>query len=171
MYVSLAAGVVMALWMRDTPGRAAIVVPALAVLFLVPRLELPLWHDSVARPAFFTDGLYRDCVEPNENVFIAPYTSGEPLLWQVEADFHFRFAGGAVRPGLPEPFEPIKAVWEIYFDDATPGSPDMEAFFSQKGVTRALIEESQNYRWTGPLERRGAPSTVGGIVVYPGCNG
>lgn len=168
-YVALAAAVLVALWMRKTGGRAALVVPALAVLTLVPRLDLPLWHSSVTRPSFFTDGLYRDCLREGENVFSYPYRSGQPLLWQVDSDFYFRLAGGAVRSGMPETFTPIKAAWEINFDDARPGSPDMVEFFRLKDVTRALIEERSGEGWKGPLEQLGAPTTIGGIVVYPGC--
>jgi hypothetical protein len=168
-YVSLAAAVLVALWMRDTNGRAAIVLPALAVLALVPRLELPLWQSSVVRPSFFTAGLYRDCLQEGENVFTYPYRSGAPLLWQVDSGFHFRLAGGTVRSGMPETFTPVKAAWEIYFDDARPGAPDMVAFFRDKDVSRALIDDEFDEQWQPSLEWQGEPSTLGGIVVYPGC--
>jgi hypothetical protein len=168
-YVALAAAVLAALWMRDTPGLAAIALPALAVLALVPRLELPLWRSSIERPSFFADGLYEDCLREGENVFTYPYRSGEPLLWQVDSGFHFRLAGGAVRSGMPETFTPIKAAWEIHFDDARPGAPDMVEFFRQKDVSRSLIEEEFDEQWHPSLEWQGAPSARGGVVVYPGC--
>jgi len=170
MYVSLAAAVIVALWMRSAAKPAVVLLPALAVLALVPRLDLPLWHFEPVRPAFFTQGLYRDCLKPGESVFTVPWNAaGNSLLWQVDADFDIRLPGGYVRPGLPESFTPVKAAWEMHFDAVIPHSPDLQDFFQRKNVDRAVVELSLHDAWKGPLEYLGPPSIIGGVAVYPSC--
>ena len=96
VYVSLTAAVIVALWTAGRRGLAAKLLPALAVLALVPDLSHPYWRTHPERLAFFTTGTYRSCIEKNENVAIIPFGYwGYATLWQAETGFYFRISEGS----------------------------------------------------------------------------
>lgn len=171
LYVSLAAAVMLAYVLAAIPRRAALALGGLAVLSLVPRLELPLWKIEPGRPAFFADGLYEECLRPDENVFTVPYNlHGYSLLWQVDADFGFRMPGGYVRPGLPPEFTALRAVWELNFNGTIPQRPQLEELIRVKDVDRIVVSTGYHQElWRSALEWLGPPSVVGGVAVYPRC--
>ena len=171
MYVSLAAAVMLAYVVAALPRRAGAALAALAVLSLVPRLDLPLWSISPDRPTFFTASLYEDCLEANENVFAVPYNlHGYSLLWQVDGHFAFRMPGGYVRPGLPPEFTALRAVWELNFNGTIPRRPQLAELIRVKKVDRIVVSTGYHHDlWRSALAHLGPPSVLGEVAVYPRC--
>ena len=97
MYVALGVAVAAALWAASPrPSwwvRAALV--GAAVVSIVPAVSRDLWSTTPARAAFFTDGIYRTCLRPDETVLIPSAAFMDATLWQVESDFRFRLASSA----------------------------------------------------------------------------
>jgi hypothetical protein len=107
LFASLAASVMVASWAASFPRRGlAVCLTGLAVLAILPNLGAGLWKRTPVRPAFFTDGLYRACVRPGDNLLAIPYNQhGDSLLWQAESGFRFGLAEGYVRPGWPTAYD------------------------------------------------------------------
>jgi hypothetical protein len=171
MFVSLAAAVMVAYVVAALPRRAGAVLGALAVLALLPRVDLPLWSIEPDRPSFFAKGLDEDCLTPNENVFTVPYNlHGYSLLWQVDGDFRFRMPGGYVRPGLPPEFTALRAVWELNFQGVIPQRPQLDELIRVKQVDRIVVSTGYHHDlWRGALAYLGPPSVLGEVAVYPRC--
>ena len=51
-------------------------------------------------PAFFSQGLYRQYVQPRENVVILSHRGNAMLLFQAETGFYFDVAGGFINASL-----------------------------------------------------------------------
>lgn len=170
VFTALGAAVVFALWAARAPARVALGVSALAVLALLPRLDIPVWSTHPDRPAFFADGLYRSCLKPGDELLIAPFGGdGDSMLWQAESGFAFRMAEGYLRPAPPETFLRFPAVWLMHFDHAVPSAHDLGALVDAKGITRIVVTAPLNDAWKPSLARYGAPTAIGGVDVYPAC--
>ncbi len=104
MFVALAASVCVAWWAssRRAPRTARVALTGLAIATVVPSLWLNVWHKHPYRPAFFTQGIYRTCLRPGDNVLMLPFHRTDEMLWQAETEFAFHTANGDVAPGAPE---------------------------------------------------------------------
>jgi hypothetical protein len=170
LFATLAAAVIVALWLRSARGPLAVALPLLAVLALVPRVDLPVWSTTPQRLPFFVDGLYRDCLGPDENVIAVPYGGqGESMLWQAESGFAFRLAGGYIRPLPPPSFLRDPAVREITYEGDAPRAADLRRLVRDKHVTRIVVTAAAAPGWRGALRSFGPPTRTGGVLVYPAC--
>jgi hypothetical protein len=80
----------------DLPTFASVVTPQ-ATNWKQADPGLPL---SDEMPAFFTQGLYRQYVQPGENVVILSHRGNAMLLFQAETGFYFNVAGGFINASL-----------------------------------------------------------------------
>jgi len=148
----------------------AVVLGALAVLALVPTVRLATWSTHPERVAFFSEGLYRDCLAPGDRVFALPFgAAGSSALWQAEADFGFTLAGGYLRPTPPWSYLRYPAIGILHFQAVPPAEADLRQLFAAKGVTRVVVPEADAAPWREPLDFLGRPRTLGEVLVYPGC--
>ena len=124
----LALAVALALWLAMPGGRllragrwglgllavAAILWDTPTAYSAVNPIPLGYHPPATARPAnqlppFITDGLYRRYLRPGEIVVIVTHRGNAGLLFQAEAGFYFRVAGGYINAslstvtGLPHP--------------------------------------------------------------------
>ena len=180
-YVSLAAAVIVALWIATTKGRIfarPYVLPILAVVALVPavwRTDYPSYHASQpARLAFFTDGLYKSCIPRNETLAIFPFgPGGTSLLSQAETGFWFRLA----EDGLQAPnqalnsFDAERIVYELNYM-ANRGRPTMGrllAFAATHDVGRVISVAGDGYPTPAQMRSFGSTERIGGVTVSPAC--
>lgn len=170
MFASLAAAVAAALWAAETRSRLAVALAAFAVLALVPRLDIPVWSTTPARPAFFAQDEYRLCLRPSDNVLVVPFGgAGDSMVWQAESGYAFRMAGGYVRPTPPSSYLRYPAIWNLHFGGQVPSAHDLEAFMRGKRVTKVVVAAADAAAWAPSLAWFGKPTEVGGMAVYPGC--
>ena len=104
MFVALAGAVCVAWWASSerAPRAARVVLPALAIVSIVPSLWLSVWHEEPYRPAFFARGTYRACIKPDDIVLMLPFPQrSDAMVWQAEATFAFRMANGYVSTRAP----------------------------------------------------------------------
>src|SRR5439155_26220959 len=68
MFVALGASVCVAWWAssRRAPRAARLALTGLAILTVALGLWLHVWHEFPYRPAFFTQGTYRNCLGPDD---------------------------------------------------------------------------------------------------------
>jgi hypothetical protein len=185
MYVTLGVGVVVALWAASSgaPLWARATLPALAVLAFFPNLHRSNWVTTTHEPELITDGIYRTCLRPDDNVLIFPAVfHGNAMLWHAEAWFRFRMAEGYVSAVPPEEFLHPAAVAHV----ATYGEvPDDEVapireYARLKHVTVILVErgpvtvyvnakrrwELEPNPWPARVSRVAKPNEVGGVLIY-----
>jgi len=178
LWVSLAVAVIVALWAAAGGGLLRRLLPALAILAIVPYATAGTWDQSYAVPRLFTDGSYRSCFAQGERVLPLPPTSaGDSNLWQVLSGFRFAMTGGYVGAGPPASFlTSAQVAWIAAGNPVPPGRAQMlRIFIGQKGVTSVVVDRRQIRHWAAALDRIATPRHVGGVVLYriagstPGC--
>ena len=118
VYMYLAIAILCAMWMSTRPRGASDyatvkwLAGALIALSLLPTLDASFWATALATPEFFSAGLYRRYLQPDETVVILPYGfEGDGMLWQALSAFQFRMAGGYT--GFAPPIPAEYARWPI----------------------------------------------------------
>lgn len=171
LYTSLAATVIVALWMASRPAGDLLLwlLPALAIVLLIPNPAARIWSTTYKIPPFFTDAAYRSCLNPDEIVLPQPVRAGGPeMLWQVADAFRFRMAGGRLQTSAPTSFLHPPSIARISIGN--PPGPDqsrlLRAYFAAKGVTSVIVDKAQAGFWAPPLDRIATRQDVGGILLY-----
>jgi hypothetical protein len=170
LFLALAAAVVVALWARDAPRRAAVAVCALAVLSLVPTVWHGDWKLHPNRPELFADRHLLDaCIPQGANVLIFPFGSHEhSMLWQAESGFRFRMAGGYLRPDVPPTFD-FPAIRKVVKGDADPSMDEILELARAKDVANVLsLQYYQHPSWD-ELQVVPPVQLIGGVMVAPAC--
>jgi hypothetical protein len=130
-----------------------------------PRYD-PAMQPVNALPAFITDGLYRQYLKPREIVVVVSHRGNAGMLFQANAGFYFRIAGGFVNASMsrvdamPEPVamltHPTKARGKA-FDD----------YVHAAGVGAIIVEQAWAEPWTKVFDHLHLPkTTVGGVIIY-----
>ena len=169
LFTSLAATVLVALWMHERTGRLRIALPALAVAALVPAV----WHSyflvETERHAFFTDGAYR-CIPRNENIAIfSNRFSGDSMLWQAESGFWFRMASGYLRPEPPPDNLSDPTIQKLTFTLENSTMPEILALARRKSVDRILSVAAYAHPNGTQMHRFGVLQDYDGVLIAPAC--
>ncbi len=177
LYISLAAGIMVALWlasMSDQRSMIRYVLAALAVLTLVPntRGKRAYWFTDLRDlhiPAFFSDGDYKRVLEPGDNVIVLPYGHlGYSMLWQATSDMYFRMAGGYVTAYTPAAFARWPVVQMFYAGRPDSGFKDnLTAFCAANAVRAVILANGAGNGWDLALAKTGwERSEMGGVFTY-----
>jgi len=171
LYVALVVALMVAIWASSRSGVARWLLPALAIVAIVPRPATNTWSQEYSVPSFFTDASYRACLAPDENVLPLPATSdGDANLWQVASDFRFRMAAGYVAASPPASFITSPAVSWIVQGRPPPASRlgVLRTFLGNKGVTSVVVDPTlhRGRVWIPLLDRIATPRRIGGVVFY-----
>ena len=166
-YAALAAGLCLASYIarRATPARIALVLVSLAAPF--PALAADIWR----APAPIPPGLRGDAIShiltPGEVVLVLPFGGlGHGMLWQAAADFHFRQAGGYLRPDPPSEYAHDPAV-EALHAGTPPKIADLRAFLARSGARAIVVDPAYLPAYKSTLDPLGiTPERVGGLLVY-----
>jgi hypothetical protein len=125
-------------------------------------------HPVNQLPAFLTEGLYRDYLKPGEIVVIVTARGNAGMLFQADADFYFRIAGGYINQSLT----PVNAVPHPITEAADPSkvaNATFENYIRTSGVGAIIVEHAWQLPWMSNFSReyhmRGI--SVGGVTVYP----
>ncbi len=171
IYAFLALSVVVSFVMsgRDIPAAWKYAAAALIVFFSLPNPSSEYWVKANESPEFFTTGIFKQYVSPNDNVVVLPYgVTGNSMLWQAETDMYFRMAGGYVSVSPPDAF----LAWPItnYFlhKDAIPDAEDqLKAFLATHDVHSVLVADQVWPLWKPLLDSLAtSPQNAGGVYIY-----
>lgn len=181
LYLWLAVGVATCLWLasgtrRSRPAQWALF--AIVCVSLMPNLTGISSFTPVDRPGLLRSPLLRKYVPPDSVVLALPYGSkAQSMLWQVEARFEYRMAGGYASFKTPPQYSRWKHLFPALSGRHFEGDlrPQLCAFLRYTGTTRILLRDralGQWHRLLGPLHIR--PIAVGGFHVYqltqPACS-
>ena len=178
VYASLAAAVIVASWATSARRRrlgSRYLLPALAVVSLVPAVWQVTFHELPERWPFFTQGLFTSCIPRNETLAIFPFGRwGDAMLWQAESGFWFRMAEGNMGPdNLPENFyaDPTLAEIEFQFIDPSirPSMTQLLAYVKSHRVDRIVSVVVHAYPDGTQMHAFGSLQGLGGVLVSPGC--
>jgi hypothetical protein len=167
LFATLAAALCVATYLtrRATPARVALALVALAAPF--PALAAGIWRSPAPIPAAMRGAAIARVLTPGEVVLVLPFGGlGHGMLWQAEAGFRFRQAGGYLRPDAPEPYTHDPAVTALRLGQ-TPSTTDLRAFLARSGTRAIVLDPSYLPLYAAMLDPLGiAPERVGGLLVY-----
>jgi hypothetical protein len=169
MFVALAVSVCVAWWASSggVPRAARVGLTGLAIAAVVPSLWISVWHEHPYRPAFFTNGTYRTCLRPDDNVLMLPFPNrSEAMLWQAEADFAFNMANGYVGPApledVPQPFLVRRLQSRTMPTDPQP----LLAWARRQGVTKIVAAGEGARPWVRLLGPTVRPQRIEGVYLF-----
>ena len=169
-YAFLALAIIVAMWLAAADVRPSHkwVLGVALVPFMLPNLSARFWKAPFDIPPFFSAGLYRQYLAPDEIVMTLPNPIyGDGMQWQLASDMYFRLAGGYI--GLSPLAPPEYARWPIMaalYDVA--GVPDagdqLKALLAHEQVA-AIIVGPQKY-WLSKSEN-GRPTAATWVRTPP----
>ena len=123
------------------------------------------------RWAFFTSGIYKQCILRNESVAIFPFGFwGSSMLWQAETDFWFRMPEGYLLPDPPPADLANPVVRELTYTDQ---HPTMDAAARVRHGPRRSTGSCRSPMYVYPdgnqMHRFGAIQGLDGVLVSPAC--
>ena len=168
MFVALAAAVAVAWWAASSavPRAARLVLPAAAVASIFPALWSGVWHEHPARAAFFSAGLYRACLQPDDRLLLLPFQFwGSSMLWQAEAGYDFQMADGFISPKAPKLPDARGAF--LLLNNLQRGSwRPLIRLANDLGVTMIVVEGGHGDSWRNFLAPVTKPTDIGGVSLY-----
>jgi hypothetical protein len=121
---------------------------------------------AYALPAFISGGLYRDYLRPGEIVVVVSDRGNAGMLFQADADFYFRIAGGFINAALSET-SALPAPVDRLSDPTPARERQFRAYVRHAGVGAILVERAWSAPWMDIFSRMGLHGTrVGGMIVY-----
>ncbi|HET9079928.1 MAG TPA: hypothetical protein VFO01_05370 [Trebonia sp.] len=124
-------------------------------------------HPADQLPAFLTDRLYTRYLTPGETVVIVTRRGNAGMLFQADANFYFRIAGGFINTSLtPQDALPIQVELLTYPNKAR--VQGFNRYIRQADIGAIIVENAWAEPWTSVFARIGMHGTsVGGVTIYP----
>ena len=123
-------------------------------------------HPVNALPAFLTDGLYRQYLRPGEIVVVVSRRGNAGMLFQADAGFYFRIAGGFINTSLTRQDALPLPVAALSYPTAA-RVRQFRAWVRTAGVGAIIVEQAWAEPWMNVFGRMHLPATsVGGVTIY-----
>jgi hypothetical protein len=173
MYVFLLAGVVLSLWLSSAGrNRLRWAVALLVPVFLLPSYSPVYLYSTERIPGFFSSGLYRQYLRPEENVLLIPAQNRGDFIYpdsmaiQAATGFSFRLLVGYTGPFPPEyrRSEILQAIYQGDVRGVDPGT--LRRFLQDNQVGHVLVGRGSTLEeeWTTVL---GPPLQAMDVLLYP----
>jgi hypothetical protein len=118
-------------------------------------------------PPFITDGLYRQYLRPGETVVIVTYRGNAGLLFQAEAGFYFRIAGGFINASLTPHWDALPAEVSGLGTHGHAQVREFEHWVRTDRIGAVIVENAWAQPWMSVFGKLGMPATpVGGVTIY-----
>ncbi len=179
LYTELGAAVAAALWLSRPNARRRWLrwaLALLAVVFLFPNANAvgstgaPIFNETYAPTPFFTQGLYKRYLKPNEIVLPIPFGYlGPSLLWQAQAKGYFRLASGWFGYWPPDYYDDPVVMQMIGAQSSTSPNPvtGMRSFLLAHQVGAIVVQDGGGGPWPAVFAQLGLkPIAVGGVDLY-----
>jgi hypothetical protein len=124
-------------------------------------------HPVNQLPAFLTKGLYRQYLRPGETVVILTGRGNAGMLFQADANFYFRIAGGYINASLT-PVNALPHPVTLIVDPSKANTTAFADYVHAAGVGAIIVEQAWAFPWSGNFAKIGMHGTsVGGVTIYP----
>jgi hypothetical protein len=188
VFIVLVLAVALAVWLA-MPGGSRLLLAArwglgllsvAAILWDTPTVysavnPVPLGYQPPATmrpvnqlPAFITDGMYRRYLHPGETVVIVTYRGNAGMLFQADAGFYFRIAGGFINASV-SPQSALPDQVEALDRPSRQVDQEFTDYVRSAGVGAIIVEQA----WEEPWMRNFATvlgmhgTSAGGVTIYP----
>jgi hypothetical protein len=171
LYMWLAVALAASSWLAR-PSRAYLrwVAFALVAISLTPTLTGVRWGTRVDAPRLMRAPELARYVPNGSTVLALPFGIwGDSMFWQVQADFHFRLAGGYVSVSPPAAYRQYIYLLRALGGGPIEGHPNQRicGFLRMTGSRVVLLREGTPGLWARLLRPlRVRPQRVGGFWVY-----
>jgi hypothetical protein len=171
LYMWLAAALAVSLWLaRPSCAPLRWVAFALVVISLTPALSGVPWGTRVDAPPLMRAPLLARYVPQGATVLALPFGIwGDSMFWQVQADFHFRLAGGYVSVSPPAAYRQYIYLLRALGGGPIEGHPNQRicGFLRMTGTRAIALREGAPGLWARLLRPLRVPARrVGGFWVY-----
>ncbi len=157
----------------ETPRAAKYLLAIAIAVFMMPNLDYRFWTQPIDLPSFFAENKYRDFLQKDETVVILPYENrGNSMLWQANADFYFRMAGGYTGPAIIDEFQKWPIVNALYWgSEIADSTAQLGSFLVAHDVRHVIVEEKRVAEYLPVLAMLHFVSLrathVGEVIVFP----
>jgi hypothetical protein len=128
----------------------------------------PTMHPVNQLPPFITAGLYRRYLRPGATVVIVTHRGNAGMLFQADADFYFRIAGGFINASLT-PQDALPPDVKLVANPSAAADRKFEDYIRSSGVGAIVVEQAWEDTWMRnysiKLGMHGI--SVGGVTIYP----
>jgi hypothetical protein len=167
LYVSLAVGVIVALWLSRASGRWAWARWVLGVAAAISWLpQAPVHAPPQQVPAFLASSTMHQVLQPGENVYAIVDEKGDEMLWQATADYWFDLAQGYIGPtgSLPPELRtgPISGGLHLRRVAILPPAQEFATWTRDHAVTAVVVDDRALSAYRSMLEDSGM------TLVYSG---
>ncbi len=181
MYMWLGVALIVARWLsRPRPTKSAFDSTVrwgsvgLGVLLLIPNVHEAGLHRPIDAPRFFSAGLYRRVLTPNETILIVHdrRSRGLEMVLQEQSGFAFSMPQGHTGPE-PEAFEADR-LWQGVQTGRLPPAPDRFRLWLRQHHVGAIVVMTGSVRTWAPFldAALGAhPRRIGGVLLYRSVGG
>jgi hypothetical protein len=156
-------------WVLGLAAIVAIVayIPHASKGYTIPSSNRPpAERPAAALPAFITQGMYRRYLRPGEIVVIVSNRGNAGMLFQADANFYMRIAGGFINAALSDTTALPRPVEALRHPNAA-RERRFQAYVRRAGVGAIVVERAWSSPWMQVFARMGLhSSTVGGVIIY-----
>jgi hypothetical protein len=126
-------------------------------------------HPENQLPAFITQGMYRQYLRQGETVVIVTSRGNAGLLFQADAGFYFRIAGGFINASLTTREDALPAEVGALSQDTPARIRQFKSYVRSAGIGAIVVEQAWAQPWMLTVfDQAGLHGTsVGGVTVYP----
>jgi hypothetical protein len=149
----LCLAMIASLWLSDTSIRRSVrmIAASMMLVSLLPNPAKAFWYTEIDAPAFFSDGLYKQYLLPNDNVVILPYEfNGDSAIWQAMTRMYFRMASGdiSLMSPVPQKFEHWSVIYTFFDLGEIPDEGEqLKAFLVQNNVSAVIVTDEGRHVW------------------------
>jgi hypothetical protein len=166
MYSFLALAVMLSMCLSERRDWRRWAVAVCGVALLAPNTALPAWKSVQRTPALFIDGGYRQFIGNGGTALVIPYgVNGSSMLWQAQAGFGFRMAGGYFSY-TPASFETDPTVRALLAGQVPTSARQLRAFVRDHRVRAVMVDPQYPGAWEALFSMLGVtPVASGGMMV------
>ena len=117
-------------------------------------------------PAFLTDGMYRRYLHPGEIVVVLTGRGNAGMLFQADADFYFRIAGGYINASLT-PVNALPRPVTLLAHPSAAAIRKFDRYARSSGLGAIIVEQAWAAPWMDLAKLGMRGTTVGGVTIYP----
>jgi len=157
----------------ELQGIARYALATAIAVFMLPNLDYRFWTSPIDLPSFFAHDTFSNFIQKNDVVVTLPYENrGNSMLWQAEADFDFRMAGGYTGPAIIDEFQKWPIVNSLYWGgEIADGTTQLGAFLVAHDVRDVIVQEKRAAEYLPVLamlhDLSLAATHVGDVIVFP----
>jgi hypothetical protein len=167
-YSFLVLAIIFSSWLAEPDFRFKKVLIGATFVALLPVPTFFLPRSAYETPKFFTNGLYRDYLSPDEDVLIIPFgRSGPSMAWQAQSGMYFRMPGGHLST-TPEDFRRWPIVNALVNSLPLPDpAGQLRAFVAAYGINAIVVADNAKGAAREMPEALGIkPMKIGGVLLY-----